>query len=109
MFDVDERTRVEKWVELDKSELCDCQIYHTRIGELKWHHQPKARLQPTSRPLMLLMLSFLKRSRDNESLRRTNVRSGGAAMGRHASSNFRDSRRIVFESREIVSRSEASG
>jgi hypothetical protein len=50
--------------------LNDCREFHRRIELTKLHFkEPKVALQQTWRPLMLLMMTFLGRSADNDSLR----------------------------------------
>lgn len=64
----DLKRRVEAWLHFGGAELCDCREFHDRICQMKWH-QERPRLQSTWRPLMLLLMTFLKRPTDNESLR----------------------------------------
>lgn len=67
--------RVEKWRELGSCELNDCREFHRRIGEMQWHFkEPTVNLQQTWRPLMLLLMSFLNRPIDNDSLRNSGLR-----------------------------------
>jgi len=61
--------RLKAWLELGATELCDCREFHKRIGEVRWHFKNPVDLQPTWRPLMLLLMTFLGRPADNESLR----------------------------------------
>lgn len=67
----DQERRVEAWLHFGKPELCDCQAFHKRIRQPQWHREKpdKPRLQPTWRPLMLLLMSFLERSKESDSLR----------------------------------------
>jgi hypothetical protein len=65
----DLKPRVDAWRRLGGGELNDCRDFHALIGEKRWH-QGRPRLQSTWRPLMLLLMSFLGRPTDNESLRR---------------------------------------
>lgn len=60
--------RAEAWLHLGGSELCDCREFHNSILQKKWHSE-KARLQPTWRRLILLLMAFLERPKDSESLR----------------------------------------
>ena len=64
----DLKRRAEAWLHLGERELCDCREFHERICQRKWHSE-KPQLQPTWRPLMLLLMAFLGRSTDRESLR----------------------------------------
>jgi len=62
--------RVGAWLELGKLELNDCREFHRRIGENRWHfEQPRVSLQRTWRPLILLLMTYLGRPTDRESLR----------------------------------------
>ena len=61
--------RVKAWVDLDRRELNDCREFHCRIGEKRWHFKQRVNLQPTWRPLMLLMMTFLERPAHKEILR----------------------------------------
>ena len=63
-------TRVRAWTELGGRDLNDCREFHCRINETRWHcKKPKVDLQSTWRRLMLLMMAFLGRPVDRESLR----------------------------------------
>jgi hypothetical protein len=53
---------------LEKHGLCDCGAFHHAIHEERWHRVRPA-LQPTWRRLILLLMTFLEKKRDNESLR----------------------------------------
>jgi len=64
----DQKRRVEAWHHFDVPELCDCRAFHEHIGQMQWHRD-RPRLQPTWRPLMLLLMSILERCADTESLR----------------------------------------
>jgi hypothetical protein len=50
--------RVRAWVDLGRRELNDCREFHCRIGERRWHFKQPVNLQPSWRPLMLLMMTF---------------------------------------------------
>jgi hypothetical protein len=72
--------RARAWLQLGGGELCDCREYHALIAELRWHRE-QPRLQPTWRPLMLLLMSHLQRPTDNDSLRNYQRDSWGIAGG----------------------------
>jgi hypothetical protein len=61
--------RVEAWLRLGGRELCDCREFHALIGEERWHRQ-RPRLQPTWRPLLLLLATVLDTPIQNDALRR---------------------------------------
>jgi hypothetical protein len=64
--------RCRCWGELGGRELNDCREFHRRIGEIemRWHlKSPKVALQSTWRPLMLLLMTFLRHPADKERLR----------------------------------------
>ena len=53
--------RAEMWIRLGQRELCDCREFHISIGEMRWHFKrPKPDLQRTWRPLILLLMTFLR-------------------------------------------------
>jgi len=64
----DNTTRLQAWIRLGQPEVCDCYEFHREIGEQHWHREDP-RLQRTWRPLMLLLMTFLGKPSDNESLR----------------------------------------
>ena len=64
----DNAQRVQAWLDLGGTDLCDCRDFHARIGD-DTRHKEKPLLQSTWRPLMLLLMAFLERPTDNESLR----------------------------------------
>ena len=66
--DNDLKRRAEAWLQLGGRELCDCREFHGRICQRKWHSE-KPQLQPTWRPLILLLMAFLEKPTDRESLR----------------------------------------
>ena len=62
--------RADAWDTLGRLELRDCRRFHCLIDERRWHCQkPKVTLQPTWRPLLLLLMTYLGKSVDTESLR----------------------------------------
>ncbi len=63
--------RAKAWADLGRRELNDCREFHRRIGEKRWHFKKLANLQPTWRPLMLLLMTFLEpeRAADKDTLR----------------------------------------
>ena len=69
----DLQRRFEAWLHLGGGELNDCRDFHALIGEKRWHRE-RPQLQPTWRPLILLLMAFLERPTDKESLR--NYRAG---------------------------------
>jgi hypothetical protein len=75
--------RIQAWQALGhETGLSDCRAFHERIGVMKWHSKkPKARLQSTWRPLMLLLRTFLEKPADKESLREYQVDRWGMATG----------------------------
>jgi len=60
--------RAKAWRHLGGRELDDCPEFHRCLGETRWHGL-KPKLQPTWRPLILLLLTFAGRSTNRESLR----------------------------------------
>ncbi|HMF53960.1 MAG TPA: hypothetical protein VK593_06395 [Edaphobacter sp.] len=64
----DNTRRVDVWLQSRRGELCDCRQFHSLLGEEDWHQQ-RPRLQPTWRPLMLLLATFLSESSGKEDLR----------------------------------------
>jgi hypothetical protein len=72
------RVRARAWKELGCSELIDCRKFHCLIGLRRLHCSEPVALQPTWRPLMLLMMSFLERPSDNQSLRYYQARRWGS-------------------------------
>jgi hypothetical protein len=69
--------RIEAWQYLGEAGLSDCRLFHERIRDPRWHQ--KAALQRTWRPLMLLLMTFLDRASDKESLREYQVRQWGCS------------------------------
>jgi hypothetical protein len=76
----DLKSRVEAWRDLGGVELNDCRCFQFRIGEERWH-QERPQLQPTWRPLMLLLMTFLGKPSDNESLRNYQRHDWGTLSG----------------------------
>jgi len=68
----DIQKRVEARLHLGRETgLSDCREFHYRIGDERWHRKkPPAELQSTWRRLMLLLMTFLGESADNDSLRK---------------------------------------
>src|ERR1700747_2493049 len=66
----DLQPRLKAWQELGSPEVCDCKEFTLAINEHRWHRDGKPNLQPTWRPLTLLLMAFLKRPTDTERLRR---------------------------------------
>ena len=60
--------RVNAWQKLGQNELCDCLDFHAKISDMSWH-RGRPSLQPTWRPLILLLKTFLNQPSDTESLR----------------------------------------
>jgi hypothetical protein len=60
--------RVNAWQKLGQNELCDCLDFHAQISDMSWH-RGRPSLQPTWRPLILLLKTFLNQPSDIESLR----------------------------------------
>jgi hypothetical protein len=60
--------RLQAWRALGSTELCDLEQFCHAINLHKWHRDGK--LQQTWRPLILLLLSFLKKPADTDCLRR---------------------------------------
>jgi hypothetical protein len=63
----DLKQRLAAWRKLGSMELCDCEEFHLAINEHSWHRDGK--LQSTWRSLILLLMTFLNRPTDKESLR----------------------------------------
>ncbi|HEV2395749.1 MAG TPA: hypothetical protein VGS27_02245 [Candidatus Sulfotelmatobacter sp.] len=64
------KRRAECWRTLGSLELSDCRQFHCCIGERNWHRKkPKVNLQTTWQPLILLLMTYLKRDADQESCR----------------------------------------
>jgi hypothetical protein len=60
--------RVQAWHSLGRAEVCDCLEFHKEISDLSWHGG-RPRLQPTWRPLILLLKAFLNEATGIENLR----------------------------------------
>jgi hypothetical protein len=63
------KLRYKAFRELSKDGLSDCGVFHGFIHETRWHKAAKPALQPAWRCLILLLMTFLKKGADNESLR----------------------------------------
>jgi hypothetical protein len=59
--------RLKAWLGLGGRELDDCEEFSVAINEHSWHREGK--LQSTWRPLILLLMTFINRPADKESLR----------------------------------------
>jgi hypothetical protein len=64
----DLQQRVKAWSLFGKYEHDDCRAFHAQIRESRWHRNKPA-LQPTWRPLLILLMAFLGKPVDNETLR----------------------------------------
>ena len=53
----DLKQRVKAWSLFGKYELDDCRAFHAQIRESRWHRNKPA-LQPTWRPLLILLMAF---------------------------------------------------
>ena len=69
----DNSLRIEAWHKLQRDGLCDCRLFHCEIGETSWHRE-RPRLQPTWRPLILLLNTFLNEANDNQVMDREVLR-----------------------------------
>lgn len=66
----DIKSRIHCWRQHGSLELNDCRDFHRCIREVRWHFkEPRVKLQGTWRPLLLLLMTFLGRPADKESLR----------------------------------------
>jgi hypothetical protein len=63
------KVRVAAWIKLGRLDLNDCRKFHCEIGEKNWHCKKPVNLQMTWRPLLLLLMAFLKREAEKETLR----------------------------------------
>jgi len=72
--------RLQAWSCFGKRELDDCREFHLLIGERRWHCEP-VKLQPTWRRLILLLMGFLGKQTDNETLREYQSREWGRLNG----------------------------
>ena len=63
--------RASAWInKFNRAELCDCKDFHREIDEKRWHRATrKPQLQPTFRPLILLLKTFLNETSDREAIR----------------------------------------
>jgi|SRR5271165_302020 len=60
--------RIRAWLQLGAEHLNDCGAFHELLAERRWH-QERPSLQPTWRPLLLLLMKFLGKPTDKDSLR----------------------------------------
>lgn len=60
------RQRVECWRKLGSHELYDCRDFHCCIGEKRWHFKNPVDPQTTWQPLIVLLMTYLKRDDDLE-------------------------------------------
>ena len=68
------------WRDLGSRELDDCRQFHRCLGEERWHGA-KPRLQPTWRPLMLLLMTFTQQECTKADLREYQRERWGASDG----------------------------
>jgi len=66
--------RVDVWLKRGSRGLDDCREFHHDIKEFRWHFKEPVSLQNTWRPLMLLLMNFLGRPVDNDSLPKKRLR-----------------------------------
>ena len=78
--------RLKAWLRLGARELDDCEEFSVAINEHSWHRDGK--LQSTWRPLILLLMTFLNRPADKESLRTYQRHQWAEQLVRPALSNF---------------------
>src|SRR5258707_14317960 len=74
------KKRLEVWEQFGRRELDDCRAFHDAICETRWHRE-KPRLQFTWRPLMILLMTYLARPTDKESMRNYQRERWGALDG----------------------------
>ena len=72
--------RAEAWSYLGKLDLMDCRKFHEQIDELTLHRS-RPRLQPTWRPLMLLLMNFLGEPSEPADLRNYQRDKWGSLIG----------------------------
>jgi hypothetical protein len=63
------KLRYKAFRQLSKDGLSDCGVFHGFIHETRWHRAARPALQPAWRRLILLLMTFLEKDADNESLR----------------------------------------
>ena len=102
--------RLKAWCDLGSTELCDLDEFHQAINEHRWERI----LQPTWKKLILLLMTFLDRAADTESLRRYQRFEWGRLKGENciielsglAAHNLRESRddreRFLQERIEVI-------
>ncbi|HMD22341.1 MAG TPA: hypothetical protein VKH40_18590, partial [Alloacidobacterium sp.] len=71
--------RLEAWRQLGSRELNDCKSFHEAIKEYRLHREGK--LVPTWRSLILLLMTFLEKPNDRESLRSYQRSHWGSSSG----------------------------
>jgi hypothetical protein len=70
------------WSRFKKDGLMDCRDFHLSIGETAWHRdKPRAKIQRTWGSLMLLLMTFLEKTSDDENRRDYQRKHWGAANG----------------------------
>jgi hypothetical protein len=67
------------WVKLGSLELCDCEEFHREIDEHVWHRDGE--LQSTWKRLIRLLMAFLERPTDTDTLREYQRKQWGMADG----------------------------
>jgi len=72
--------RLNAWKDFGCRDLDDCRKCHHYLGVNTWH-RPTPRLQPTWRPLILLLMVFKGKDSDNEALRRYHRDEWGSLNG----------------------------
>ena len=70
--------RVNAWVKLGSSELCDCAEFHREINQHTWHRE--GNLQPTWTRLILVLLAFLDDQPIDSEKRRAYQRNNWGAL-----------------------------
>jgi hypothetical protein len=76
----DNSERVRAWSKLHKDGLSDLQDFHGEIGEEEW----RKNLQPTWRPLLLLLLTSLGKPTENSDLLKYQREQWGSSQGETA-------------------------
>ncbi len=75
----DNTLRSSAWERLGCAEVCDCREFHDLIGEDRWH--ARAQLQKTWSSLIRLLLTYMDRPADNESVRAYQRDEWGSSRG----------------------------